>query len=399
MSKKFILNSSVYVLADVLAKAVPFFIIPIVASYLSPEEYGNVSLFLTFIEITCLIMIWSGNGYYRAEYFKKEIDANIVFTNAIKISFILVLALQFLFLFYSLFYSFPSELYLIIPIVCFFKCFILMSLVYFQCEEKPFKVGAINLSIALMNGLLSVLLLYVGFGVDARYYAIIISIIIPSIILFSLFFDYLIKTDIKSIRANYSFGLPALPHSLSWWLRGGADSIIIYNYLGSVSLGIYSLGQQLSLILLVLANALNQALAPRVFSLLKEKKNNESKFYLIFSGAFILLISIILVLCSGVLFGFLPDSYSDSKDVFILLVFSIVGRSLTIFTGNIFYYYNKMKVLSVISVSTSLLHFLISIVVIQYFGLLGVCVAGGVIYLLTFLIQLYYIRKYNWLSS
>jgi O-antigen/teichoic acid export membrane protein len=398
MKKKFIQNSFVYAISDVATKAVPFFIIPIVANYLSPEEYGNVSLFLTFIEITCLIMIWSGNSFYRVEYFKSKINARVIFTNSIKISFILFLLFQFLFLVLSGFYNLPAIVYLFIPLICFFKCVILMGLVYFQCEERPLNVGFTNISIALANGVCSVLLLYLGYGVDSRYYAIIISIIVPSLIIFILFFKYLTFTDRQSLNLNLKFGLPALPHSLSWWLRGGADSLIIYSFLGSASLGLYSLGQQLSLMLLVLANALNQSLAPKIFSLLTAGNKKLSRKYLTYCCLFILCMSILFITLSGLLFYFLPESYSDSKSVFILLVLSVVGRAFTIFSGNLFYFYDKMKVLSYISVVTSAVHFLVSIIMVKEYGVLGVCITGLIVYLFTFILQLYFIKKNDWLT-
>ena len=44
-------NSVIYLGSSILSKSIPFLLLPILTKYLSPAEYGNLSIFLIFISI------------------------------------------------------------------------------------------------------------------------------------------------------------------------------------------------------------------------------------------------------------------------------------------------------------------------------------------------------------
>ncbi len=68
-------NILIYLFSDLLAKALPFIFIPLFTKYLTPTEYGNISLFNVGVEIFIIIIIMGGNSYYKIEFnnFKEPI--------------------------------------------------------------------------------------------------------------------------------------------------------------------------------------------------------------------------------------------------------------------------------------------------------------------------------------
>ncbi|HBB6759574.1 TPA: hypothetical protein JD366_003455, partial [Citrobacter amalonaticus] len=61
-------NILIYLFSDLLAKALPFIFIPLFTKYLTPTEYGNISLFNVGVEIFIIIIIMGGNSYYKIEF-------------------------------------------------------------------------------------------------------------------------------------------------------------------------------------------------------------------------------------------------------------------------------------------------------------------------------------------
>ena len=70
-------NILIYLFSDLLAKALPFVFIPLFTKYLTPEQYGNISLFNVGVEVFIIIIIMGGNSYFKIEYnnFKEPISA------------------------------------------------------------------------------------------------------------------------------------------------------------------------------------------------------------------------------------------------------------------------------------------------------------------------------------
>ncbi|HBD1119393.1 TPA: hypothetical protein KHA37_005120, partial [Escherichia coli] len=61
-------NVVIYLISDLLAKALPFSFIPVLTKYLTPEQYGNIALFNIGVEIFLIIIIMGGSSYYKIEY-------------------------------------------------------------------------------------------------------------------------------------------------------------------------------------------------------------------------------------------------------------------------------------------------------------------------------------------
>ena len=72
MTKKLLKNSFIYILGDVLNKAVPFFMLPILTRYLTPEDYGIIA---TFTVLVSFLMVFTGlsiHGSISVNFFKME---------------------------------------------------------------------------------------------------------------------------------------------------------------------------------------------------------------------------------------------------------------------------------------------------------------------------------------
>ena len=90
-----------------------------------------------------------------------------------------------------------------------------------------------------------------------------------------------VKIKYGYIKDLLKFGLPLLPHSLSFWLKGGADKIIITNFCGLYQNGLYSMALTMNSIYNLVSNALMNAYVPnlqkRLSSVKEENLENEKR--------------------------------------------------------------------------------------------------------------------------
>jgi len=75
-----ILNSSlfkasgIYTLSSIINAAIPFLLLPLLTRYLSPEEYGIVSMYALLLSITSVFTGLSVHGAINRAYFDEKIN-------------------------------------------------------------------------------------------------------------------------------------------------------------------------------------------------------------------------------------------------------------------------------------------------------------------------------------
>lgn len=385
-NKKMSLNTLFYIMCDVIVKGIPFLLLPIVARFLTVEEYGQVAIFQTSVEICVILTILGSHQYYRYEYFKGKILRSELFLLAIFISFITFLFIQvILILFYLSGFFSISPWYLIIPITAFFQSIISLYICKYQNEEKPIsiaKIVAINSLVALI---LSIVLLFYGFGVESRYIAIFFTAaLIGTLGLFGVYKELtleLFKGAYTNLKSCFHFGLKSLPTSLSWWFRAGFDRLALLNLLGAFSVGTYAVTMQFSLILTVIGGAVNNSIMPTMF---KNVENNESKNNRkIFLYALLFLVFNLCILnffLPVVIEHILPENYHGSIEFLDIALICALFNLIFLISSNFLVANGFAGSLSSISIMCSGVHVALVILLIDDLGVLGVFYSGVISY-------------------
>ncbi|HIF9435036.1 TPA: lipopolysaccharide biosynthesis protein [Photobacterium damselae] len=389
MFNKIIKNFSGYILSDILAKSVPFLLLPIVARYLSVAEYGDVSLFLTLLELITIVTIFGLHNFYRYSYFNIEKNERKNFS--VKVIFFTLINFLIIFSFFIIAYMIgviDKSYYMFLPVTAFFQSMISFYICIKQVEEKPVKIGIINIMQSLVGLGLSIILLYSGFSFDGRIFAIVFTIIIFGIIcLYStidsvrslILYDY--KKDIVEF---YKYGIKSFPTSISWWLRSGMDRVLVGSLLGSIYLGYFSIAMQLSLVISVLSIAINNSVMAKIFHLIRDGGiNGNVKLIKLISISFlsVFIISIIYYLFLPLIIDlYLPSKYSFSEKLILPLLLGVVFHGLYLLLSNIFIAVNLPKTLSYISIVGVVIHVFLSLVFVNLYGLKGIIWSSSISY-------------------
>lgn len=406
IKSKLINNVLTYVVGDVLVKAIPFFLIPIVTRFLTVDEYGKVSYILTVIEIMTIIIIFGGHNFYRYKYFSDYNNRLIYIPLAVSFIVSLVIFIASIILYCVHIKIVDGWLVCLLPITAFFQSIAALAICHYQMKEMPTKVTSINLALALISATTTIIMFHMQFGYEGRLFSLIFTPIFVGVcILFFLhknFESFSFNFIKKNIHGCLAFGIRSMPASISWWLRAGMDRVIIINIAGSQSLGIYSLTNQLTLIVSVFSIALNNSIMPLIFRSINSGIGSLKKLISI-SILFVLSIAIIYYISLPLLFKyFIPRTYMESLYIIGPLLGSVILHAVFLFISNIYVALNKPGVLSIISMCSALLHCIVSIFLTYSYGISGTIWSGMVSYTVAISVQMVWLVKvmgFNFISG
>jgi O-antigen/teichoic acid export membrane protein len=408
-------NIFIYAFSDGLSKALPFLVFPIVAYYLSAEDFGRVNNYQVLILIITPFIGLSTNSYLTIEYHKKNQDIKKMYNQIIYFNFFMFLITSVITIFMLTKINKWAELDTVwIFSALFSALFLTYTELYttkLRMEEKAKIFGLFNFSTAFISSALTILLVVVlKLNWQGRIFSLLITtILFGAIAIYNglKFIKKFYKLDFSYWESFLFFGLPLLPHNLSIWIKTGFDKLFITDSLGLAANGVYSFALSINTIFALFSAAFFSAFSPYVYAKLAvdnsielaNAKNDIVKkiyyfllFYLsiLFIGYFVLhfLIKQFFFLKYGESLYYLPFllGYSFFNSIYI---------SLSMFV----YYSKKTKFLGILTISTSLLQVVLMMNLLEYFGVLGAAIASfSVSIVTTIVIYIYSNRVFpmNW---
>jgi len=407
LHNKLFKDSFVYVFADVINKAIPFLLLPVLTYYLSPEDYGLLGIFNSFVAVMLILVGFSVQGAISVNYYKYSKEKLAVYIgNAVYVlltTFLVLLTIVTLlknYLYNKL--ELPYFWMLIAIAMAFTSYFVLINLSLWIVEQKPESYGMLQVADTLIKLLLSLyFVIILGMSWQGNAWGMFLgSLLLGVLSVYLLFkrgylkFEYN-KKDIKDIL---HFGTPLIPHQLSFWLRSGAVVFILMYLVGKKETGLYNVAYQLILPVLVLSTAFNKAWAPYLYRKLSSSPNENDKqkivkfTYVYFIG--ILLLALIIVQIAPYMIRWLlAKDFSDSAVYIKYLSFGAAFHGMYFMVVNYIFYEKKNKYLAVITFFTSIFNVILAYYLIDNVGAIGAAQAYMATSFLSFILVWYYSNK------
>lgn len=403
-------SSLIYVITDAINKAVPFLILPILSYYLLPSDYGIVANFGVLVSIISIFVLVGVNGAIAVNYFKlpKEELSRYIF-NGITIIGVFSFILLFIVLLFNetiyLFVKVPLSYQLLAVATALASALTGINLSLWRLEEKPVKFGVYQISQTALNlGASLVLIIVYKLGWVGRINGMLVATLSFGLLSLILIYKrgYLrIKFSHKLIFAILAFGLPLIPHSLSFWLRSGVDRILITKYIGEAATGLYATGFQFGILIAFLTGAFNNAFVPYMYKLLSEKdesildknKENLKKMILIGIVGLIILCVLFTLLSNIVLTTFFSDRYSGASEFIFWAILSQTFQGMYLFFVNYIFYVKKTKGLAAITFTCAILQVILSYILIINIGAIGAAYATALVSFVNFVMIAWYSNK------
>jgi O-antigen/teichoic acid export membrane protein len=399
----------VYAFSDGVSRAMPFLVFPIVAFYLSQEEFGLVA---NFSVLTAILGPFVGMSTYSAlsvDYYKKSKEelpafyANLLYTN------LLLFALVFLIVLFSnsyieLWTGYSLSWQMLAMISVFFGPFASLFSTRLRLEERAKRFGQYQ----VFNSAVAAILTYIFVAVllwswQGRIYSLVFSSVMPGLV--AIYFTVkfiggrLPKLDISLIKATLLFGLPLLPHNLSFWLKSGFEKLLVTSTQGLAENGIMAFAQTLSSIFVLITTAFFGAYSPYLFKKLSDSSGNEISVKIgLVNKSYLFLLSYFIILLLGyfvcyILVSMYFDKYALSLNYLVyFLGFNFFNACYAIFSGYLFYSKNT-KFLGIITISTAFLQVGLSIFLVNYFGGIGTAYSTFIVSIITALVVAWFSNK------
>lgn len=395
-----ILRGSLFALFSFFNKGLNFFLLIVIANYLTPDAYGELSLFTTLLTLIGYVICLSSEGYAAVSYFKESesqyqsIISSVFFLSCV--IFLLLCGVVYISSIFTdkLFDLTISEVYSAL-LISFFSIFVHVGLDYFRVKEKIFTYGKFCCSYALLNFILT-LLLIANFhtGWYGRIYALTVSSMIYA--LFALFvfikehrfsFHSISSSSLKKI---IFWGLPLIPHLASTWIKQGGDRYIIKANYDISEVGIFSFALNLVNILCMLGVAFNSSNSVDIYKLLSNPTDATFARLHGYTKKMLLLyavISITLIIVCMLLIPLLLPRYTESLTFFVLLVPYGYLQCIYFLYCNYLFFYGENKRLMKITFITSIVHLCLSLTLTSYS-----LYATAIVYTLTQLLVILFLR-------
>lgn len=391
-------DSLIYIGCDGLNKAVPFLLLPLLTHYLHPSDYGLITNFNVYIQIISVICYISTSASLPVMFHKLDkIALSAYVSNIITINTLISIVSGIILVIFSNTVSVNFKIdinYQLAAIsIVWLSGVANICMILWRCENKPFKFGLFQILQTVINAGLTIYLVIILLkGWEGRLWSNIISNVIMGVLGLLLlikknYFNFNFSKE--QTRKILLFAFPLIPHSLSFWLKSGADKILLTNLIGLSANGLYSAAITWGAIVTMFLMSFNNAYSPYLYKQLSAfsadmegtlgaQKKLVKLIWLALGATF--LVVLIVYLISVFLINIIYDSnYQKAADFlpFVMITQFFEGGYL-LFACFLHYTMDTRK-LGTITFLAGLVQLLLSYLLIKHIGAEGSAISSALI--------------------
>jgi len=265
-------NTLIYGLGHILARIVTFLLLPLYTNVFTPDEYGIISLAYVIMGFMSVVMHYGLDAALMKRYVQSDlIKKTVYFSSAwvsffvTSISFGLIITLLRKFISPILLGVNDDRLILLVGWIIALDVMWSIPQLIFRAEEKPLAYIALSMTNVIGSLILNILfVLQFKMGV----YGVLLSNFIISTILFISTIPFIYsrinfkKSSIYSWTKMMKFGLPLLPSGIFAMMMELADRYILKEMTDLYTVGIYSSGYKLGMLMMLIVMGFNMAWQP-----------------------------------------------------------------------------------------------------------------------------------------
>jgi O-antigen/teichoic acid export membrane protein len=401
----FIKSLSVFTVANVINAAIPFLLLPVLTYYLSPADFGIISMFQVLLTILLPFAGYNAESSVIRYYYEKEKYNYASFiTNALYLILIGALVIIPVFFFFhdeiiKLLFGAEapnvSEKWLwVMLIVAVSRNIFQVQQNLLQVQYRAVEYGIYRiLKTAFELGLSIVLIIYVNNTWISRMEGQFIPALLFMLIsLFLLYKNKLLnmKFDWKCMKANLAYGFPLLPHVLSGVIMTFSDRIFITNMISASETGIYAVGYQVGMIMSLLQSSFNQAWVPWLFG--KLKTNDEQvklkivKYTYLYFLLMIICAAVIILLAPLFFRVFIGDSFSGGLNFVFFIAIGFAVNGMYKMVVNYIFYIKKTYYIAALTVVSATTSITLNFIFISRYGAIGAAYSTAITFTLEFIL-------------
>lgn len=391
-----------YMLASVINASIPFFLLPVLTRYLDPAEYGEVAVFQVWVALVGALCGLSVHGAAVRKYYDYDDPDRQIGEFISACIMVLILSTAILFVLLLPFSGWISntiglsENWLLTGVLFAFCNFLVqLRLGQWQVRKQPKKFGVFQISLSLLNMVLSLVLVVVfALGVTGRLAGHTASVIFFGIAALSLLWrDGLLKPAWRTelMKEAVRFGVPLIPHIIGAFLLITVDRAVISSQLGLDAAGYYMVAVQLAMVMGLVLESVNKAYTPWLYERLKRNIAEEKEFIVKLTygyGLFLFMCAAIAFLIGGELLVFIAgEKYEPAAELIGWLILAKAFHGIYYMLCGYIFYKKKTGLVAKITITTGVINVILLVWLSKQFGLIGaawaICISMFIQWVLT----------------
>jgi len=386
-----------YFFASIVTKGIAYITTPIYTRMLTSDEYGKVSVFLTWQNVLGIIAMFSlSHGVFNngmADY-KNERDSYsfsmLILSNCITLVCGVLMAISLL--------VFGNYLKLDIPfIILMFVLFLVEPAYNFWKSKQRYEYKYLypviwSIVQAIVCPLIAIIVLRNN-EYGNRLYPRIFGTEIPMLIMFLGFYIYVGQKNKWHLNTSYwksafLFNLPLIPHYLSSYLLSSSDKLMISHLINDSATAYYSVAYSVAAVATIVWTAINGSLIPYTYKKCEEKDYESiNKVTLPILFLFAACCVFVIVLAPEVVKIMATKEYHESIYVIPPIVGGVFFQVQYFIYANIIYYYKKPKYVMYGSIIATLLNLILNYIFITKYGYIAAAYTTLICYLIQAIID------------
>jgi O-antigen/teichoic acid export membrane protein len=394
-------NIGLYTFANLLKAVIGFLLVPLYTYYLTPNDFGIVSVvssLIGFFSIFYSLSLSSSIIRFFKEYSKTDVVKYISTIISFLLIFNVILTIL-LIVFKDLVIApfieginFYPYIFVGLLTITLTPIFIITQTIN-QALHNAKKYSIINLIQYALN-ILMVLVSVMYFRMGA--FGVLLSQLLSTFVFFCysfiiLFREYKFSIDRGILKNSLNYSLPLVPHSLSGWTLDLIDRVLLNNLKSTADVGIYNVGYKLGSILDFFISSVHLTMSPWFMENVAEEKG---KKLIIRISEFLIYVYSFIALCicffSKELFAILlSKEFRDANVILPYITFSYVIIGAYYFFGYpLFYDTKRTKLINIATFVSAALNVVLNLFLIPKYGMIGASAATLLSFFVSSLITL-----------
>ncbi len=382
---------SAYTLISVITGAISFLLLPVLTSYLSPEDYGVLSLFTASTSFIVALLSFGTTNIIMVKLYTEKDNFGSYFKTFLGLITLNTLISVVLFLLITLvspnFMGLPKYLILFVPIVAIGVVFFETISTLMTYKKQTIKFASFSLfKFFIEIGLVILFVIVLNYTWKGRILALFVSLIVIGIF----GYRYLVRENLLKGKLQFVVyknllkeGAPLILMSVSIMVMNLSDRFYLEKMVGLKETGLYSVAYSIASIELLVIGASMNVFRPMIYDYLEnfiENKKRLLNLSLIFI-AVTLVVFIIIAFSNTFIFKYFLNSSYESAAIFVIpLTLSSLFWGVFSFYISYYLYYKKSRIIGLFSVVGIFINLVLNYYFILYFGAIGAAYATLITY-------------------
>ncbi len=380
-------TTSIYGSADFVTKAVAFLLIPVFTYFLSVHDYGRLALYQSLLNIFSILFVWGSTTSLASFYHFKEYSGRFEQVRGTAVRFLLAvnIAVGIGIYFISGSTGMNRLLTVLVLIIAYLATVRSVESIFYIHSGQPKKQFVLVVTFSVISALFIVSSLFLWPSKDpvAKIFAAtaLAGVVFFVVIVWRNRFYAQEKFDWHLVGSIFAFGLPLLPHALAQWTLNFADRVMLKAFIDFNEVGLYSLGYNFGMVMLIFLGAIGASWGPIFMSTAENEENAPeilgkiaAKLWIIIcisASVYVLWVSDLVILAT-------PVSYHSAIPIskWIIISYAVYGSYLLYANG--LFVARKSRLVPLATVVAATINVLLNFILIPQYGSYGAVLATAV---------------------